>query len=92
MIMGKTADSSSRYRCPSGSEASGTGQGPTVPLLGTHQAGPADTECPACGAMVTPRYTLLSGLEICCLCPDCGLEFNVLKHGRGRAPARSRRP
>ena len=90
--MGKAADSSSRYRCPSGSEASGTGQGPTVPLLGTHKAGLADAECPACHAMATTHYTLLSGAEVCYLCPDCGLEFNVLDHGRGRPPARSRCP
>ena len=90
--MGKAADSSSRYCCPSGSEASGTGQGPTVPLLGTHQAGPPDAECPACSAAAAPLYTLLSGAEVCYLCPDCGLEFNVLDHGRGRPPARSGRP
>ena len=36
--VGKASDPGSSYRSPSGSEASGTGQGPTVPLLGTHEA------------------------------------------------------
>ncbi len=48
---------------------------------------PPDAECPACGSPATPRYTLLSGLEVCYLCPDCGLEFNMLNHGRGRQAA-----
>ncbi len=45
-----------------------------------------DAECPACGSPATPRYTLLSGSEVCYLCTACGLEFNVLSHGRGTTP------
>ncbi len=90
--MEKAADSSTRYRSPLGSEASGTGQGPTMPLLGTHQAWPPDAECPACSVAAAPLYTLLSGAKVCYLCPDCGLGFNVLDHGRGRPPARSTCP
>ena len=84
MIVGKATDSSSSYRSPSGSEASPATPGPLASMLEGHEAGPPNTECPACGSLVTPRYTLLSGSEICYLCPDCGLEFNVLNHGPGK--------
>ena len=88
--MGKATDSSSNYRFPTGSEASRATPGPLAPMQHRHKAGQPDAECPACGSPATPRYTLLSGSEVCYLCPDCGLEFNVLDHGR--PPARSGRP
>jgi hypothetical protein len=43
VIMGKDADSSKRYRAPSGSDASWSGQGPTLPMLeGQSAPGQAD--------------------------------------------------
>src|SRR5271157_3204584 len=47
---------------------------------------PPGAECPACGSLAIPRYTLLSGSEVCYLCPDCGLEFDVLDPGRRNRP------
>ncbi len=42
------------------------------------------SQCPGCGAVAAPRYTLLSGAMIAYVCPDCELEFEELEPGRGK--------
>ncbi len=59
---------------------------PSPPIKTPVLPPPPDAECPACGSLAVPRYTLLSGSEICYLCPDCGLQFDVLHPGRRNRP------